>query len=361
MVDGKGLSNLFQMLIAKDVDGLLPSTPIENIPSASDVAFNASPSMYRLAFETWEALILPRFPQRIRTRLQPTNSWPRNIPTFQTPALNKAQLDLILLDRHTLAELKLTAQSRNIKTVTPLIHSAAYVAVYSMIDSKEIIRSAKPISVRGKLGPEATTCTGNFASCADWLPKSSSKDKLWSLTRDYANSLSGPKVAQEGLDGLAVLNYIPNEKQDSPPQKQPSVSKEELRSSQEEPNSWQYYFRKNMMSEKPYSSSFEVTNVGLFQLDEKVQNLVWARAAMPIGSACTVHVAGYKVTTAQDELEVEKALQSTLTITVTSRQGGVTNGQVFALRMKRALTILCDADVVPEETTIEDMVKLIAA
>lgn len=371
ITDGKGVVTLFQMLLAKDFQRLLPSTPLKDIAPASDIAFHASPSILRLASEIWQSLLLPRFPTWIQTRVQAVKPWPSNVPTSQTPALNKAQLDLVVLDRHTLAELKLTALARNIKTVTPLIHSAAYLAVYSMIDSKEMIKSITPISVRDRLGPEATTCTGNFASTADWSNKASSlsvKQMFWSLTRDYAAVLSDPNVAQKGLDGLAVLNYLPNEKKDPPPQRKPVNDAREIGLSQENPNSWQHFFRKMMLSETPYSSTFEVTNVGLFKVDEEVESLVWGRAAMPIGSAYTVHVIGIKSSKAKEDDEentvaaaAAQSNESVLSITVTTRQGGTTDGKVFAQRMKKALTMLRHAEAVPEEITVMEMVKLIIA
>jgi hypothetical protein len=347
MTDGRGTANLFQLLLQDDITKYLPPTPLLDLPPTSDAVFNMSPSLRFLVPVVWKELVLPRLPTFIRVRLQETPSWPGNRPLAASPHASAPLLDVLLLDGDTVRNLKSTATSRGIKTITPLIHTAALVAVYSMAGQERGLSfsSGTPMSTRNQAGPDATFVTGNYVSMASWHATPCPSTAIWPLARHYASLLTSSVVRQEGNWTFGMLSYIPDTMKD------PQASNEIA----------QYFFSTKMTSDTPYSNSFSLSNLGLIDAaGVKARYVAWAQSASPIGAPFTIDVCGYGGKTAYGEAAKEETTPpyGGLSISIGTRKG-VADGDTFADCLQRVIAVLAKSQQVHEETTIEELLQRI--
>jgi hypothetical protein len=356
IIDGKGAANLMEVLLMKDVSKTIPTKPLKALPPTSNEVFDMNPPYRHVVPIFFQELIVPLLPAFIRNRVQAKAHWPSNKPIAISPNTAEHMIDLITFDINTVIKLKNTATARGIKTVTPLLQLAAFIAASTLTEEGQSISTSTPINIRPQAGLDATFCTGNYVSLAPWSATASPSLAIWPITREYAKALVDPNTIKNGCWTFGMLAYIPDAMRDPPPSKQVE-SDAAIKDDDKTPTSWQHFFETKMNSQTPYTTSFGISNLGIIKTDMQVERLAWAQTAIPVGAAFIIDVCGFKWV---DEDPTGATISGGLSISVGSRKGTVADGKVFATRIKRAIDVLANADLVPENMTLEGIIKLMS-
>lgn len=345
IVDGRGAANLFELLLAKDISSLIPSVPLQDIPPTSDQVFSMSPPYHYLVPIVFKELMIPRLPSWFQNWIKRKPVWTSNKPLAIHPCKVNPIVNILYLDMDIIQQLKKTAQARQVKTINPLLFIAALVTTFTFIEEANILmKSNSPINIRPQAGPDATTCTGNYVALAEWYTSPTSSTKIWQSTREYANLLSTTRSSlTHGLWVFGMMNYIPDAMSDPFPSKQIRQQHSTATIKHHQQTSWEYFFRQKLNLENPMVASLNMSNLGVIKGHIKVDKLAWAQTSSPAGAPFTLDVCGYP---------------NGLGIAISTRTG-TSNGTLFAKRMKKAILILAQEALVPQDLTMAEMVQLI--
>lgn len=91
------------------------------------------------------------------------------------------------------------------------------------------------------------------------------------------------------------------------------------------------------------SASLGMSNLGLLQVQVKIDKLAWAQTSSPIATPFALDVCGHS---------------DGLGIAVSTRTGA-SNDQLFAKRMEKTILTLAQESLIPQDMTLADLVKMI--
>lgn len=179
-------------------------------------------------------------------------------------------------------------KARNVQALQQVLGTALSVALLFIETSTSqlpVVLST-PMSTRSDfLGhPDAT---GNYVLATPSYEYQLAQDAdFWTLAREYGKYLIDPHVKQLGRERWALMDWWPDNSND--PNDKASL------------NGWESALLQGTQTSRPFSSSLEVSNLGLFPLRyTSEQNaacpsrFVWSQSAQPFGCAVTHSVAGF--------------------------------------------------------------------
>lgn len=193
IIDGKGAANIMELLLSASdqlpsidqaADGLIP---LEEIPLKSD----ASVEGFQLGFLRKRFVDLAlALPSAISNYLRaPSNPpWPykEDILIHPTKAtIERHSVVTIKVDQFVL-DLKKQAQAHGVKTINPLLDTAAKIALYSIVGENVHFRSDIPINERAT-GLKHTLYTGNYVSVNVQSGVMKGSSDVWKETRSFAD------------------------------------------------------------------------------------------------------------------------------------------------------------------------------
>ncbi|CDS81977.1 uncharacterized protein SPSC_00159 [Sporisorium scitamineum] len=362
--DGRGMLNLFQMLLRNEpVDGT--SDAVQTIPPASDRIFNFKPSTTYMLGVVWQELILPKLPlgKKLKAKLRGPVSWPASSATHASssdivrqPKSCTPTLDIIFISApHLITNIKKLAQmhidptspTKQAATLHAIIHTLALAALYAAIAHSHHLRtssalsrfqlvlsSCTPISLREESRPtkrrrgltlspavesSATplpATTGNFVSSYTDDFRVRGNETFWRLANRFAADLASPRGRKLAKQHIGLLAYIPDF--DTSNQRKRVEDEEEV----EKPlgwdgsyaNGWEKFFGDKASGSTPFDAALSVSNLGLIDLPStiqeqwKVEHATWAQSHTPQGEAFGIDLVGFAV----DQ-------QQTLSVAVSSR------------------------------------------
>ncbi|CAO1615660.1 unnamed protein product [Parajaminaea phylloscopi] len=271
VADGRGSANLFEHLLSEGPtsDSRAPvAASATAIPETSDELIR--PSLTFSLRKVWSELIVPRLPAFVRTWVEEAPFWPRSLDavSWQDPSPDAQQGvtaltgrkngRALMFKRGTIVSLKRLAVANGVKTVHPLLHSAAIVATAACAragtakaDEPLPVASATPMSLRSRENVKTQSrCTGNFVGSMSWDSMLDVQGSFWAMTRAYADHITSEATRRTGRFNIGVLAYLPD-----------SASYEAERECT--PTQWEAWLYENANKTPPVmKESFEMSNVG---------------------------------------------------------------------------------------------------
>ncbi|PWN53668.1 hypothetical protein IE53DRAFT_408510 [Violaceomyces palustris] len=321
--DGQGSSNLLKTFLQDDLPTreLLTGGTEDCMPPISDQTEDMRPRLTFLLPIIFREIVLPKLPSFLSCWFDSGKTWPYfdvedSIARCSNPStrkkfrgnLNKKPIECLekgrkvvhLSGKGLLADLKRESKRIGVTTLHPVLHSCIMVSLISSL-SQEIenvpisggegvpdvaeantvegteseakrnrvrplnLRSETPISIRKPLESKHGLCHGNFVADLEYsksfeLPTrggeclSDQLETFHRLTLDYDHRLNSESGRRESLYNMGMLGYIPNG------EKGPSSAEVEDRSW----TGWERYFYEKSKGERPFRSSFGISNLGRF-------------------------------------------------------------------------------------------------
>lgn len=175
LVDGRGLANLLEHLIS---DNIPTEVAVEDlaVPPPMEHVHDTKPTLRYMLPILFKELLLPRLPSYIAAYFQSTPSWGTS-PLDDAENHSQIQRRLLFFDEEGFVkDMKRHAVQQGIKTLQPLIHTAAVIAVWHLStlekgnhgvrgkgaaerQSKIVVQSGTPRSIRE--AARDSTCSGN--------------------------------------------------------------------------------------------------------------------------------------------------------------------------------------------------------
>jgi hypothetical protein len=274
--DGCGTSQLFGQLLS----GLLSpasisDAPKSDIPPMVEKTIDMRPSYGHLVGEVWKSLVVPRLPAFLQPA--PIIVWPNPPSVVVHEAAPRVACFQVELD--IISAAKKAARAMGINTLHPVLHAAALAALQKTflcyaLDGEVAVVST-PISLRSAaLGHPPVA--GNFVASHSHSYTLPVIDDFWTIARKFAEDATSSAGAQRARAAMGMLAYLP----DSAPAAPGADS------------GWDAFFRGRAESERPFSASIELSNVGLLEAAADLAGVqaAWAQSASPIGAGVCLNV-----------------------------------------------------------------------
>lgn len=148
--DGRGMANLFEVLLAPTLPDLGAVSPLT---APSDEVENTRPGLLYLLPIVWSDLVLPKLlrilPEFLARRLDAGRMWPYDVTLPAPPHTLPKRLRCSRIDADSTSALRTLARSAGLRTVQPMVHLASALACY-VVAQREALRleSTTPMSVR---------------------------------------------------------------------------------------------------------------------------------------------------------------------------------------------------------------------
>ncbi|PWN40849.1 hypothetical protein IE81DRAFT_348865 [Ceraceosorus guamensis] len=339
IVDGRGLANLLENLLLDDSSRPAPALDSAFTLARQDEALPASAEHHHLMKPSFgfmlpilfKELLLPLLPTSLSTYFQRAPSW--GIDAIRNGE-NHSGIERRLLffdDGNLVRDIKHHSAKHGIKTLHPVIHTAAVLAVWFLSQQQRktsgakedekasaaiVVESSTPRSLRK---PERDSfCSGNLIAGHVSSLALNNDSSVWSLAQEYQAGLLSPTAQSEALMRVGLLSYLPD-------------SASHI-STPEEPTGWEAFVRRKKASTTPYNHTFECSNVGLLNLDsrwaDKIGRAVWAQRNQPMSDMINLDVCGIRrrASTPQDTSE---QVNVELSCSVSWREAAL-DGETFA-------------------------------
>lgn len=272
IVDGRGLTILFDVLLAKDISRL-PYEKLETIPRLEDT-MNIKPSLSFLLPMVWQHLILPHLPFFIQRLFSTAASWPA---THVRESLFNCSpgYSLLSIPADQIASLKQVAKAHNVLTLHAVLKSIYALAIWSKFRhtlSPFRLTASTPRSERDyKLGH--AYCMGNYVSSCKFDIQFAPGESFWAVAKKVFDYLVDPKSIESARMGMGILEQVPDGVYD-PPHADPR-----------RPTKWEDFFLNEAASEKPFGEALSFSNLGYVKLPENAKDMAWVQIGGSLASA----------------------------------------------------------------------------
>lgn len=167
IMDGRGLANLFEILLSSSEElpaHSLLSGGIKGLEEAPASAEESVPG-YELGFVGRTAIkVFTMLPKSIQAYLDKQTTWPATAKILHHPAkATEVHHVTILKGGSVLSTLKEQANLHGVKTIHPIIHMASLIALHSILPNGTKINCDSPLNER-RPKERHTLCTGNYIS-----------------------------------------------------------------------------------------------------------------------------------------------------------------------------------------------------
>ncbi|GAA6012684.1 hypothetical protein JCM11491_002528 [Sporobolomyces phaffii] len=288
LCDGTASRNLFVEILT-----LLRTTP--SPPSAESVARPFPPSLEAtvdvkvskfLLLQTFlSSLVTPYLPSFLCTPLTPC--WPN--PAVVPPLGRPTALESFFLSAELSLALSTVAKSHSVKTLHPVLVTAAAMAIANVVSRRDpdrssplVVSSQSPVSLRSSDLGHTSSVTGNYiSSVAHALPAVTpeylASTSFWSETRAYAEHSRRPATLDRATKGMGMLAFLPAST---------------ARDREQGRTGWERYLEDAMARDaNPWKGgSFEVSNLGRlpdfgpeWERHGRVEGVCWAQPASGTG------------------------------------------------------------------------------
>ncbi|TYJ56455.1 hypothetical protein B9479_002858 [Cryptococcus floricola] len=291
LLDGRGMANLFQAILAKDIAGL-PYEQLETTPAVEDTV-NMKPTLAFFLPLIWHHLLLPRFPLFLQRYFTPAKAWPADL-IAAAPLTSPAAFSMLSLSLDEVAQLKTIAKAHGVPTLNPVLNAIYALAIWSKYRYTLSPFRLVAISARSErsdsLGhPHAL---GNYVSSHQLGIDIKPGSDFWAVAQTISDQLSSQKSISHARMRMGLLSQIPGGLYTSP-----TGTPDPLR-----PTMFEDYLLKDAESATPLDTALAFSNLGYVHLPEGAEDMAWAQAADGLGHevfSTTVigHEGGVKVGT----------------------------------------------------------------
>lgn len=292
--DGRGTANLLQHILG---DGEITSSGSDGIiPPASDSFLPLKPSLAYMLPIVFQELIIPRLPAFLRPYLLATPSWPTTQPIQAKPLLAPKGIKRIVLPG-SLPTLKKRGAEQGVKTINTIVHTA--VAVASYIVAREFDASQTSVqldtatAISERTAPESISSqipdvSGNYVSSLKWTSTVSPQDDFWHLALQYAHDITSSQTRAHARYTIGLLAYLPDAEYVD------VVNADRNTGPQAPVTTWESYIHTKALSDRPFRSSFEISNLGrmTFPPSANVTDMAWCQRPSAGSCAFVVDVCG---------------------------------------------------------------------
>jgi hypothetical protein len=160
--DGRGMANLFEVLLAPTLPDLGAVAPLA---APSDEVESTRPGLLYLLPVVWSDLVLPKLlrilPGFLARKLDSGRTWPYDGTLPAPPHTLPKRLRYSHIDAESTSALRTVARSTGLRTVQPMVHLASTLACYVVAGRQALpLESTTPMSVRRPVR-DGLVC-GNF-------------------------------------------------------------------------------------------------------------------------------------------------------------------------------------------------------
>lgn len=335
--DGKGTLNLFAKLL--DNATMQPDNRVD-LPPALEDKVNIKPAISTLVKVIIQALVVPKLPRWLVPQfLKARTFWPFDHAESETSShtcISTLQAEVGVFVSGWTAPQVTKLRSTLVKqtpgiTLQAIISASAMTALCIVENTigkegtKRIVamKLTTPTSERNAaLGhPDAL---GNYVGSIDTEACLSSTSNFVDVASSYGQQLRAAVESKSPPTSWGLLDYIDD----------PDTSG----SSQGELTGWETFFLEKATSKEPYSSSIEISNVGLVpqlshQVQSGIQSFDWMQTPTAIGSAMTINVVG-------DRPGSDEAQHGHLSFSVTWRRDSVPDGRLSETSVRKFKAVL---------------------
>ncbi|WVQ73341.1 hypothetical protein IAR50_002909 [Cryptococcus sp. DSM 104548] len=320
IVDGRGLSLLFDALLSEDISHL-PFEKLDDIELLENT-INIKPSLWYALPRIWAGHVITRLPKFIQLFLLPRPSWPgSNIKS--NPLDAPPDCSMLSFPADKVSALKRAAALHHVYTLHPLLKSIFSLAIWSKHHSSLSPFRLRAITPRSERNPALghAYCMTNYVSSYDLdvrFGEAGTEGKFYEVASKMAGELIDERRLKEARMGMGIMAHLPN-KQIIPETSAPSTpSPNKLRKTDRSsthsshsllpntdprtPTTWEQYFLQTAASMNPYTDALCFSNIGRAKLPPGADDLAWSQIAAGVAAAaysCTVmgHEGGVRIGT----------------------------------------------------------------
>lgn len=291
LVDGRGALQLLTYLLAPEsgVRGL----PVEDLhlPTVAET-IPTKPSWAYLGGLIFREVIRPLLPKWIQGYFPVVRPWPTQ-PVAAAPVDVDFGVSVLSIPSETVARLKVAAREEGVRTLHPVLKVAYMASIWAHarrsnslkdIEGQEpTIRGNTPRSERQPEQLGHPRCTGNYTSSYEVDMSFEPTDDFWHRASGMAAKLVDPKEIQKARWQMHMLNYLPDGQLDG------RSSSGGVGATQ-----WEEYFLAQARGPRPFRSTVNVSNLGMYALPDGADDMVWGVDPSVFGPVFGVSVLGHR-------------------------------------------------------------------
>ncbi|ODN81929.1 hypothetical protein L202_02272 [Cryptococcus amylolentus CBS 6039] len=320
IVDGRGLSLLFDALLFNDISHL-PYEKLQDIELLENT-INIKPSLWYALPRIWQGHIIDKLPKFIQSFLVPRPSWP-GAKIHSNPLDASPDCSMLSISADKISALKRAAAENHVYTLHPLLKSIFSLAIWSKHHSSISPFRLHAITPRSERNPTLghAYCMANYVSFYNLQVKfgeNGKEGKFYEVTSKMAGELVDATKLKEARMGMGIMAYLPNkqlipEASSLSPSSLNKLQKTDRSSthstqaflSSADPRAattWEHFFLQTAASVNPYTDALCFSNIGRTKLPPGADDLAWSQIAAGVAAAaysCTVmgHEAGVRIGT----------------------------------------------------------------
>ncbi|ODN81922.1 hypothetical protein L202_02266 [Cryptococcus amylolentus CBS 6039] len=284
MIDGRGMANLFQALLAEDISHL-PQETLEATPRAEDT-INMRPSLAFAVPLIWYHIVLPRLPSFLQTYFAPAKPWPAEQIDI-SPLASPSALSLFSLSSGDVSQLKALARLHKVPALNAVLLAMYGLAVWSKYGYT--LRPFRLVAISARSERDASLghayALSNYVSSHQIDVCIQSGDDFWTIARKVSYDTSNPRAISHARMRMGMIAQIPDGIYISP-NGEPDPCR---------PTLFEDFLLNNASLPTPFTNGFALSNLGLLPLPEGAEDLAWAQVANGLGGEVfTVAVVGHQ-------------------------------------------------------------------
>lgn len=279
VTDGLGARELLADLIRLVASPGGCANAVSALPPTLESTVPVKPGLRHIVQTVAAELIVPRLPTWIRPS-PAVVCWPEKLTAAPHEKVTGLKITRVPAER--LALLRAQAKAHGF-TIQTMLHIALLAAIKAGIQSPGAVEKPLPLSATTPISLRSTDAghpraTGNYVGVIESLDLVERQSRVLSLGQKYATQLASPSEKLKAKHNVGMLGWVPD----------PVIAADA------EWTGFEEYILQKRNRPVPFSSSFEVSNLGVLHVpktwSEENLDVVWAQAGSTIGAAIALNV-----------------------------------------------------------------------